>query len=123
MASSGTESGSAQPEGEATVKQPQYRSDIGKLANPNTVRCGAALTHVTVLLTPLPAGASEERPGGLGSGGLAMGEVRGHGSEIRHLDGKAITNGGDQWFPQGGLWDWKDIKDIQDVVQHVEAVQ
>jgi hypothetical protein len=38
-------------------------------------------------------------------------------------DGKAITNGGDQWFPQGGLWDWKDIKDIQDVVQHVEAVQ
>jgi hypothetical protein len=90
MASSGTESGSAQPEGEATVKQPQYRSDIGKLANPNTVRCGAALTHVTVLLTPLPAGASEERPGGLGSGGLAMGEMRGHGSEIRHLQAACV---------------------------------
>jgi hypothetical protein len=59
MASSGTESGSAQPEGEAPVKQPQYRSDVGRLTVRNSVRCMAALTHVTVLLTPLPAGASQ----------------------------------------------------------------
>jgi hypothetical protein len=38
-------------------------------------------------------------------------------------DGKAITNKGDQWFPQARLWDWEAIKDSQDVVQHEEAGQ
>jgi hypothetical protein len=38
-------------------------------------------------------------------------------------DGKAILNNGDQWFSQGRLWNWADIKDSQDVVQLEDAGQ